>query len=120
MSEQVIETINEIQPRRRGFQKGQSGNPAGKPKGAVSHHSRLVARLATDDVKEVFAAISAKAKEGDVRAAELVMRYAAPLPRQRLVKFPLPPLNTLADVTAAIAAVLEGVAAGQLTIEEGD
>jgi hypothetical protein len=30
------------------------------------------------------------------------------------------PLNILADVQGAIAAVLEGVAAGQLTIEEGD
>jgi hypothetical protein len=32
----------------------------------------------------------------------------------------LPQLDTLADVQAAIAAVLQGVANGQLTIEEGD
>jgi hypothetical protein len=48
----------------------------------------------------------------------VLARLYPPL-RSRLVRFPLPPLN-LADVTAATAAVLEGVAAGQLTIEEGD
>jgi hypothetical protein len=103
-------------PRGRPFSKG---NP-GKQVGTRSRYATLVARLASDDVKEIVAAISEKAREGDVRAAELLLRYCAPLPRSRLVKFPLPPLNTLGDVTAATAAVLQGVAAGQLTIEEGD
>lgn len=37
----ITENINEIQPYR-GFQPGVSGNPRGKPKGALSRHARLV------------------------------------------------------------------------------
>jgi hypothetical protein len=96
----------------------QSGSKLGRPKGWANRHSQLVARLATENVAEVVTAIIEKAKEGDTRAAELVLRYAAPLPRSRLVRFPLPPLDTLADVQRAIAAVLEGAAGGSLTIEE--
>jgi hypothetical protein len=82
----------------------QPGSKFGRPKGAASRHSQVVARLATENVAEVVGFIVEKAT--DVRAAELLLKYAAPLPRSRLVRFPLPPLNTLADVTAAIAAVL--------------
>jgi Family of unknown function (DUF5681) len=91
----MIDNSKAIQPRRHGFQKGVSGNPKGKPKGAINHHARLVARLATENVAEVVAAIVEKARGGDTCAAELVLRYAAPLPRSRMVRFPLPPLNSL-------------------------
>jgi hypothetical protein len=61
----------------------------------------------------------AHAKEGRQWACEAVLARLFPPLRSRLVQFPLPPLNSLADVQGAIAAVLEGVAGGLLTIEEG-
>jgi hypothetical protein len=103
-------------------QKGrfQPGSKLGRPKGATNRYTRLVARLASDDVKQVVAAVCAKAKEGDVRAAELVLRYAAPLPRGRPVTFAMPEIKTVHDVQVALNALWQAIASGAVTPEEGE
>jgi hypothetical protein len=97
----------------------QPGSKLGRPKGAANRHSQLVARLATENVAEVVTAIIEKAKQGDTRAAELVLRYAAPLPRGRLVQFKMPELNTVHDVHVALNALWQAIASGNVSPEEG-
>jgi Family of unknown function (DUF5681) len=51
------------------FQKGQSGNPAGKPKGARHKTTLLAERLMQDDVEKIVNAVLTAARNGDMMAA---------------------------------------------------
>jgi hypothetical protein len=59
-----------------------------------------------------------QAAEGDVRSAELVLSRI--LPKGRLVKFPIPPIERPEDVRMAIAGFINAVAAGILTVDEAE
>jgi hypothetical protein len=97
----------------------QPGSKLGRPKGAINRHAQLVARLATENVAEVVAAIVEKAKAGDTRTAELVLRYAALLPRGRLVSFNMPEICTVSDIHHALNGLWAGISSGKISPEEG-
>jgi hypothetical protein len=59
-----------------------------------------------------------KALEGDVKAAEWVASRA--FPKTRLCVFELPTIESAADAEKALGCVLAAVAAGKLSVEEGD
>jgi hypothetical protein len=59
-----------------------------------------------------------KALEGSVSAAELVL--ARVLPKERLVKFPMPAINSPADVKMAIAGFINAVSQGILSVNEAE
>ena len=105
-----------ITPRKHGFQ---PDNP-GRPRGSQNKRTQFLSAIGQANADEIVKKTVELARLGRQWACEAVLSRLYPPPRARLVQFPLPPLNTLADLTAAIGAVLEGVAAGQLTIEEGD
>ncbi|WP_339391047.1 DUF5681 domain-containing protein [Aeromonas media] len=56
------------------FQAGQSGNPAGRPKGALSPVTRLIRESSLDVVATVIDA----AKGGDMQAAALILARGVP------------------------------------------
>lgn len=93
------------------YQKGVSGNPAGKPKGA-NKTQQLRARLMTA-VPEILAALVEQAKAGAPTAARLILERC--LPALRPVDAPtvlnLPAEGGLADQGRAVLAAL---ASGQL------
>jgi hypothetical protein len=105
-------------PRGKPFPKGQSGNPAGKPKGA-RHATTLAmeAMLAGDSEKLTRKAIDL-ALEGDTTALRLCMDRVLPARKDRPIVFDLPKLGAAGDVVKATAALLEGVACGQITPSE--
>ncbi len=59
------------------FQKGASGNPAGKPKGAVCKMTKLRQSI-EKDLPEILAAMVAQAKAGDTRRRKLLLDRACP------------------------------------------
>ncbi len=59
-----------------------------------------------------------EAKAGEPWAAQENLKRIWPVPRGRLLKFPLPPLETVSDVSAAIGAVTQACADGLLTVDE--
>ncbi|MFZ0494974.1 MAG: DUF5681 domain-containing protein [Methylocella sp.] len=104
---------NAIVKQTWGLQKRQSGNPAGKPKGA-RHKTTLTAdRLMQDDVGEIANAVITAALKGDMMAAKIILDRIAPVRRSR--RFDLPRVEGSDDVAGTRAAVLGGVAGGALT-----
>lgn len=104
-------------PRYRGrpFEKGQSGNPKGRRPG-----SRNLATLAAETLLEAQSgALTQKAVERALEGSDLALklcldRILAPR-RERTVRFALPPIESPADLTAALGAVTAAVAEGALT-----
>lgn len=94
------------------------GNP-GKPRGA--RHKATQAALALLDGEA--GALTRKAVEmalaGDTTALRLCLERIAPPRRDAPVQFDLPPMESALDAARAAAAVLEAVAAGDLTPTEG-
>jgi hypothetical protein len=98
------------------FQKGESGNPAGKPKGARHRTTLMAERLMQDDAEKIVNAVIAAARNGDMTAAKIILDRIAPV--RRSSSFDLPRIEGWADVGAARAAILEAVADGNLMPSE--
>jgi hypothetical protein len=62
----------------RPFQKGQSGNPAGKKPGTRNHASRLIETMMAGDVEEITQKVISAAKNGDLTAARIVLDRISP------------------------------------------
>lgn len=102
--------------RRPGFQPGQSGNPAGRPKGIPSRSARLLRALTDADVSAILKSVLKQAKDGNVAAARLLLDKIMPNARERAVELPgLPSTENPAGVAEAQAAILQAVASGDLT-----
>ena len=95
----------------------QPGNP-GRPKGARHKSTVLAEKLMGDDVENVVKAVLDAARSGDMTAARIVLDRLAPLRRGRPVEIELPRVETAADVLAAMAAVLDHVADGEISPDE--
>lgn len=101
------------------FQPGQSGNPAGRPKGA--RHKALLAldAIGEEAAADVLRKVVEDAKGGDLRAAELLMRRLWPERKGRPIALELPALEKTGDLVKATAAIAAAVASGDVTPEEG-
>jgi hypothetical protein len=100
------------------FQSGQSGNPAGRPKGARGKATIMAEGMFDGEAQEVIRAAIDLAKAGDVAAIRVCLDRIAPRKRDRQVDFELPPLHTAADAAVALAAITAGVSDGDLTPSE--
>ena len=100
------------------FREGQSGNPAGRRPGSRNRASLVLDALAEGEAEAVLEAMVRRAKEGDLKAAELVLARAWPVRKGRPVALDLPAVDTASGAAAAFAAVLAALAEGRLTPEE--
>jgi hypothetical protein len=104
--------------RGRPFRPGQSGNTAGRPKGARNRATLLLEALLEGEAEEIGRKLIELAKQGDGRALKACLDRLLPAPRDRPVCFSLPPIDTAADVPKASAAILAAVAEGEITPSE--
>lgn len=97
------------------WKKGQSGNPAGRPPGS-RHKVTLAIEALLDGEGEALTRKAVElAKQGDMVAMRLCMDRIVSPRKDRTIKFDLPPIETAADATKASAAIVSGVAAGDIT-----
>jgi hypothetical protein len=115
LKKQEICNMTEPKKKRGSWKPGQSGNPAGRKPG-TGEVAKIRAAI-NDRVPELLAALLAKALEGDVGAARLLLeRAVAPLKAAEQAEPISLPEGSLTDQGRA---VLRAVAAGQLAPGQG-
>lgn len=112
--------MRETKPRGKPFQKGQSGNPAGKPAGVRNRSTLFVESLFDGEAEALVRKTIELAKGGDMQALRLCIERIAPPRRDRHVAFALPKLETVADAKNANAALVQAVADSELTPAEAN
>jgi Family of unknown function (DUF5681) len=75
------------------FQKGQSGNPEGRPPGSRNKATLLIEQLLDDATKDITKKAIELAKAGDSTALRLCMDRIVPARRDRHIAFKLPKLE---------------------------
>jgi Family of unknown function (DUF5681) len=117
----MAENTAEKQRRRgpgRPFQSGESGNPAGRPKGA-RNRATMVAELLLDNEAE---ALTRKAIEqalsGDGAALRLCIDRILPPRKERPTAFSMPKIETVSDAPSVMAALTSAIADGEITASE--
>lgn len=108
--------------RRRGpgrpFEKGRSGNPAGREPGTRNRATVLAEQLFDSECGALVRKATAMALGGDAAVMRLCLdRIIAPR-RERPVRVTLPPIHGAADLVAAMAAVTAAAAEGVITTGE--
>jgi uncharacterized protein DUF5681 len=101
------------------FQQGESGNPAGRPRGARNKRTLAVESMFDRDATAIIDELIKLAKDGDVKAIRLCIDRIFPRPRGRPVAFDLPPMTTTTDAITAMGAVVQAIGDGELSAEEG-
>lgn len=99
------------------WQRGQSGNPSGRPKGSLSKRDKI-ARALDDDGPQVARVVLDAALAGDLQACALVLSRVIPPVRAQSerVQFELDPSRSLAEQAQQI---LVGVSEGRVDPETG-
>ena len=100
------------------FQKGKSGNPAGKPKGSRNKVTVLLEALLDGKAEELTKKAIQMAGAGDPAMMRLCIERLIPPRKDRPINFELPPLQTTQDASVAMLKILQGVSRGELTPNE--
>lgn len=117
----MTDTINngeKTQTRGKPFAPGNPGGP-GRPQGSRNTSTLMLDQLADGEAGDILAKVIAKARRGDLKAAELILSRAWPARKGRLVSLELPAVVTSKDVVAAIGSIVEATSRGEITPEEG-
>ncbi len=114
------EPVNtEEKQKGRPFSKGVSGNPAGRPQGSRNKATLAVEALMDGQAETITQKAVDLALEGDTTALRLCLERILPPRKSRPINIALPEVKTAESVAEAQAAVVQAVADGELTPEEG-
>jgi len=97
------------------FEKGQSGNPAGRPQGSRNKATLAIEALLDGEADKLTRKAVDLALNGDTTALRLCLERLCPPRRERPVSFELPPITAPADAVEAMSALLAAVAQGEVT-----
>lgn len=96
--------------------KGKSGNPAGRPRGIVDKRQTMQKALGRG-ANAIIAVVKAKALEGDMQAASLVLARLVPTlkPEGVLIRFEL---DSTLSISQQFGQITQAVANGQISVDE--
>jgi hypothetical protein len=103
------------------FKSGESGNPAGRPKGAISKRLQL-SRLLEPHAEELITKVVELAKGGEINALRFCIERLVPKPKDEPIEFELPEgdLKHTETLLQLGAGVIAAVSDGELTPEQGN
>ena len=113
------ENTGKIQEKTK-FQKGQSGNPNGRPQGARNKASLMAEQLFIDDIQGICESVVSQAKSGNMQAAKIILDRLFPASKDRPISIELPTITTSYDILKAIGAIAQAVAHGEISPLEGE
>src|SRR5262249_9272854 len=100
------------------FQQGQSGNPAGRPRGALNRATMTAQELLSARVERIAGKLIELAEGGDMRAIRVCMDRLVPVIKHQPIAVEMPPIENAAGSVEAVASIAAAVAAGELTATE--
>jgi hypothetical protein len=100
------------------FQKGQSGNPAGRPRGSRNKASVRMQEMLEQKAEQLVNKVVEMAIAGNIGALRLCLDRIVPARKNEALLCELPPLAKAADAVAAIAAIASAAVAGDVTADE--
>jgi hypothetical protein len=101
------------------YEKGQSGNPAGRPPGSRNKATILAETMFESEAETIIRMAIDKAKAGDITAIRLCLERVFPRLKDSATVFDLPPINGAPEALAALTTIGAGVRGGDLTAAEG-
>lgn len=102
----------------RPFQVGQSGNPAGRPRGVMNKSTEAVLALMDGEAEAITRKVIEIAKSGDMTAIRIILDRIAPPRKSNPIQFSLAPIDSHASLNEAHNAILKALACGELLPEE--
>lgn len=105
--------------RGKPFEQGESGNPSGRPRGSRNKTTLAVQSLLEGEAEEIGRKAIELAKQGDMTAIRLILERVLPPRKDAPVTFDIPRAGTPEEVSAAMDALIQAVASGELTPGEG-
>ena len=106
--------------RGKPFQKGQSGNPKGRPAGARNRRTIALEEMLEGEIEAITRAAINAAKNGDMAAIRLIMDRVLPPARCRPISIDLPAITDAASISSAQAEILRVVSTGDLLLDEAE
>jgi len=100
------------------YQKGQSGNPAGRPKGSLNQTTLACQELLDGEAESITRKAVEIALEGDLTAIRLCLERIIPPRKERPICIDLPKMARDTDMRQFTGAILEAVKNGTITINE--
>ena len=100
------------------FRPGQSGNPAGRPKGARHATTAAIEALLEGEAETIARKAIDAAKAGDMVAIRLVLDRICPPRKLRPIHIELPPIHDAGGVAKAQQEILRAACAGDLLLDE--
>jgi hypothetical protein len=113
------ETERSARKGQRGFARGISGNPRGRPRGSVNKIQSLSQQLINDHAPEVIAkALELALEHDDIRAVKFLLDRLVPPKRSQPIFLDLPKTRTAKELLAAFGKVENSLRCGEITAEE--
>ena len=104
----------------RPFEKGRSGNPAGRRAGSRNRATLAAAALLEGEAEALTRKAVELALAADPTALRLCLERILPSCHEQSVRFALPPIESTGDISAAMQAVTSALAAGPITGRGGN
>ena len=110
--------IKSAKKGQKGFTKGVSGNPKGRPPGSRNKASLLVQKLIDGKSEGIVRAVIKRAENGDFQAEKFCLERILPPQRSRPVTVDLPNIASAEDIRFAIDKIWSALSDGDLTLDE--
>jgi hypothetical protein len=118
----VADRFEEKQQKQRGrpFVKGQSGNPAGRPRKSKNNATKAMQLLLDAEAQALTHKAVELALEGNTAALRMCLdRLMVPRGRDRAAPLAMQPIRDAGDLAPAMAAIMSAAGRGEISPGEG-
>ena len=103
------------------FQPGQSGNPAGKPKGTRNKNGVLLESILKESGEALVNKLADMALKGNTACLKMALSRLYPAPQVAKIKLDdMPELNTLSDIPEYLKALMKKLGNGEIDVFQFD